>query len=241
MRRTHLAAYFFALGILVCGARGAHAQDDSRGWEAGGQFSAFNVNNGRASVTTVVPCVAPCALTTVTTTAGGRATDYGLGGRVGYRVNRYFTVEAEADYFPRERALSDERFNGGRKTEGLFGVKVGRRYEHFGIFAKARPGFVNFSQGDLISNGNPCILSVPQPVGCFEAKGRTDFAFDAGGVVELYPSAHTIIRFDAGDTVLRSRDHLVPVTIPNRGTFVAGVGSSTTHNFQGGVGVGFRF
>ncbi|PYS81372.1 MAG: hypothetical protein DMF67_17155 [Acidobacteria bacterium] len=241
MRMLHLTAYVFALALLICGAQRAQAQGVEHGWEMGGQFSAFSVTNGRANVTTVVPCIAPCALTTTTTTTEGRATDPGFGARVGYNVSRYFAVEAETNFFPRERGLSDNGFNGGRKTQGLFGVKVGRRYDKFGVFAKARPGFVRFSQGDFTSNGNACILSFPQPIGCFAPKGRTDFAFDAGGVLELYPSAHAFVRFDAGDTVLRSGDHLAPVTVPNRGTFAVGVGSNTTHNFQGSVGVGFRF
>lgn len=241
MRRTHLAAYFFALGILVCGARCARAQDDSRGWEVGGQFSVFDAGNGQASVMTFVPCTAPCTFTAITTTRDGRAADYSFGGRAGYRLDRHFTAEAEVNYFPRGRALSDSQFNGGRKTQGLFGVKFGRRYDHFGIFAKARPGFVRFGRGDFTSNGNPCILSFPPPLGCFEPKSRMDFAFDMGGVVELYPSAHAIIRFDAGDTVLHSAAHIVPVAVPGHGTFAVGVESNTTHNFQAGVGLGFRF
>jgi hypothetical protein len=235
MRRTHLAAYFFALGILVCGARAARAQDDSRGWEAGGQFSAFNVTNGS------VPGDA------FTNGAEQRGTEPGFGGRVGYNFNRSLAAEAEVNFFPRERALDDPNFTGGRKLQGLFGVKVGRRFEHFGLFAKARPGFVRFHDGDLqFRTDSACIAIFPPPLACFESVRRTDFAFDAGGVLELYPSRHAVIRIDAGDTMLRSRAHNVPGReqfTPSGPTFptIFGVPAATTHNFQGSVGVAYRF
>jgi Outer membrane protein beta-barrel domain len=235
MRRTHLAAYFFALGILICGGGRARAQDDSRGWEAGGQFSAFNVTNGKTPSSTFV------------VGADQRGTEPGFGGRVGYNFNRYLAAEAEFNFFPRERALDDAKFTGGRKLQGLFGVKVGRRFQHFGVFAKARPGFVHFKDGDLqFPANNGCILIFPPPLACFESVGRTDFAFDAGGVVEFYTSRHAVIRIDAGDTVLHSRAHNIPgreqdtPTGPTLPTIFV-VPAATTHNFQGSVGFAYRF
>ena len=63
MRRLHLTAYFFALGLLLCGAQRAPAQTDARGWEAGGQFSAFNVTNGKGTIPVGVVCLdLPCVL-----------------------------------------------------------------------------------------------------------------------------------------------------------------------------------
>ncbi len=87
-----------------------------------------------------------------------------------------------------------------------------------------------------------CITIFPPPLACFDAGGggRTDFALDLGGVVELYPSSRTILRFDAGDTILRSGTHNVPVRTPFFDV-VAPVPDRTTHNFQGSVGFGFRF
>jgi hypothetical protein len=246
MRRIHLTAYFFALGILICGAQLTRAQTDARGWEVGGQFSAFNVTNGKGAASTVFPCVnPPCPLVTVT--ADQRRTEPGFGGRVGYSFNRYLSAEAEVNFFPRERAPADAEFTGGRKFQGLFGAKVGRRFEHVGLFAKARPGFVNFKEGDLRQRpGTGCVAIFPPPLSCFESTGRTDFAFDAGGVVELYTSAHAVIRFDAGDTVLRTGAHSIPgrtqisPTGPTVSTVLAAP-SETTHNFQGSVGFTFRF
>lgn len=222
----------------------ARAQTEDRKIEVGGQFSLLDATNGRASITTILPCgPGPCTPIPNIINTDGRAVEPGFGGRIGYGVSRYFTLEAEGNFFPRERNVTDDNFNGGRKLQGLFGVKIGRRYDKVGLFAKARPGFVRFSQGDFTSNGNPCVASAsfPTPIACLAPRARTDFAFDLGGVLELYPSAHAIIRFDAGDTILRTGAHIVPVHTTSNGTLGLGLGSDTTHNFQGSIGVGYRF
>lgn len=231
--------------FIFCFAYGLHAsaQTDDHKFEIGGQFSVLNATNGRGSVTTPVPCSpAPCLITTTTTTTDGRATEPGFGARIGYNFNRYFALEAEGNFFPRERDLGDNNFNGGRKTQGLFGAKIGRRYEQYGLFAKVRPGFVHFEQGSFGPRDNTiCAAVFPQPAACFEPRGRTDFAFDVGGILELYPSSRTIVRFDAGDTILRTDRHGVPINVPNRGPVIGSAGNDTTHNFQGSIGIGYRF
>ncbi|HEY9401061.1 MAG TPA: hypothetical protein VIQ24_00105, partial [Pyrinomonadaceae bacterium] len=118
-----------------------------------------------------------------------------------------------------------------------------------GVFAKARPGFVHFSEGDLQERRDvACITIFPPPRGCFEGKGRAHFAFDVGGVFEYYPSRRTLIRFDAGDTIIRLGEHRVPIVINSdpasgapRQAVVVTAPSETTHNFQGSIGFGFRF
>ena len=240
MRRFHLTSLILAACLILAAANATRAQDDETRWEVGGQLTGFNVTNGTATATQIVICVkAPCP--PVITTAEERAAEVGFGGRVGYNVNRHVTLEAEGNFFPREGFVTDENFTGGRKIQGLFGVKAGRRFENFGLFAKARPGFVHFGAGDPQVRGG-CISVFPAPLSCFdvEGRGRTDFALDLGGVLELYPSPRTILRFDAGDTVLRSRTHNVPVRAAPFDVVVP-VPDRTTHNFQGGVGFGFRF
>src|SRR5262245_29994837 len=71
------------------------------------------------------------------------------------------------------------RVEGGHMLEGLFGVKAGHRGKRAGIFAKARPGFIAFT--DL---------------------GVGYGALDLGGVVEFYPATHWLIRGDIGDTMV---------------------------------------
>jgi hypothetical protein len=56
---------------------------------------------------------------------------------------------------------------------------------------------------------------------------KTEAAFDAGGVVEFYPSRSTTVRFDLSDTIIRFRDRGYP--------------TETTHNLQFSAGFGFRF
>jgi hypothetical protein len=238
MLRFHLASFILAAGLIFAAADAARAQGDEPRWEVGGQLTGFNVTNGSATATNIVICVqAPCP--PVITTAELRATELGFGGRVGYGLGRHVTLEAEGNFFPRDGSVSSDEFTGGRKVQGLLGVKAGRRFEQVGVFAKARPGFVHFDAGDLEQVG-ACVAIFPPPLGCFETRGRTDFAFDLGGVVELYPSSRTIIRFDVGDTVLRSGSHNVPVRTPVFDVAVP-VPDRTTHNFQGSVGFGFRF
>ncbi|HJQ34295.1 MAG TPA: outer membrane beta-barrel protein [Pyrinomonadaceae bacterium] len=240
MRRFRLTSFLSAALLLFYAAGSARAQDAGPHWEVGGHVSAFDVGDGEGSVQEFVCPVsfAPCVMRT--TNADHRATEFGFGARVGYRLDRHFTVEAEGSFFPRERALTDnDHFTGGRKTQVLFGAKVGRSYERFGFFVKARPGYVHFSAGDLRLAG-VCVALFPPPLSCFERRGRADFAFDLGGVLELYPSARTLVRVDAGDTLMLTRAHNVPVTT-TVSTTVVEVPARTTHNFQGSVGFGFRF
>ena len=171
---------------------------------------------------------------------GGRRTEPGFGGRFTYNLNRVFSLETAGYFFPKR--CSSCR-NNGRVTEVLGGVKVGKRFDKWGIFAKARPGVVSFSRGKFN------ILRVPASPGSaidFEFNPLTSFATDVGGVVEFYPSKRLVTRFDAGDTMIHFRRRttnvlqfnpvtstftLTPITSPAR----------TSHNFQFMASVGFRF
>lgn len=178
--------------------------------------------------------------TTLEREAFNGRTEPGFGGRFTYNLNRVVSLEAAGYFFPR-RCFSCR--NGGRVTEALGGVKVGKRFDTWGIFAKARPGVVSFSEGEFN------ILRVPaSPFEAidFERNRLTNFAADFGGVVEFYPSKHIVTRFDAGDTIIHftrrttnalqfdpptSTFTLIPITSPAR----------TSHNFQFMASVGFRF
>jgi hypothetical protein len=238
--------YTLAVAIFSLSLNNAHVYaqaDETLKVELGGQVSVLNASNGRASVTRILPCFnPPCP--TATSTSEGQKAEPGFGARIGYNFTENFALEAEGNFFPRER-----EFGGGRKSQALFGVKGGKRFEQVGLFVKARPGFVHFSEGELQDRRDvACITIFPPPRACFEAKGRTDFAFDVGGVLEYYPSRRTIIRFDAGDTIIRMGEHRVPIVInsdPVTGEpvqVVVGIApSETTHNFQGSIGFGIRF
>jgi hypothetical protein len=115
-------------------------------------------------------------------------TDSGVGGRVTLNTSDNFSLETEFNFFPQERI---NLANGlgtltSRRMQGLFGAKYGIRTEKFGIFGKARPGFVRFSEGS-------------SPIG----SPATEFALDLGGVLELYPTRPVALRFDVGNTLIR--------------------------------------
>lgn len=215
----------FLYAIIACGflllaqQRGAVAQTqaDEHKFEVGAQATAIHL--------------APLH-TLVTTTSAGTfnadgfdVTTFGIGGRVGYNVNRYLAVEAEFNYLPEKNFNEVEQ---DRREQFFAGVKIGKRWEKAGVFAKFRPGVMHF--GELPFH------TVCGSGGCRETS-QTAGALDAGGVVEYYPTKRTILRFDAGDTAVFFRD-----TGPD--DFFASTVTTldqTTHNFQASVGFGIRF
>lgn len=167
-------------------------------------------------------------------------TEPGLGGRITYNLNKTFALEAAGYFFPKQCFICE---NNGRVLQTVGGVKVGKRFDKWGIFGKARPGIVSFSDGER--NLSP---TGPPPLSPFEVTFNrvTSFATDIGGVVEFYPSKRVVTRFDAGDTIIyftrrTTNDirfnpitnlfEIGPVTRPAR----------TTHSFQFIASVGFRF
>jgi hypothetical protein len=147
---------------------------------------------------------------------GDYVTEPGVGGRFAYNVNDNFAVEGELNFYPRSHERDPTV--SGRKTLALFGIKAGVRKGRFGFFGKARPGFIHFSRrlefACIDAGEGDCSLS------------KRNFAFDLGGVTEFRLSPRTLLRFDLGDTIIRSSI----------------VGSyNTTHNLQLNAGVGFRF
>jgi hypothetical protein len=170
----------------------------------------------------------------------GQRTEPGFGGRFTYNINRIFSVEGAGYFFPKR---CFDCVNPGRVTQVLGGVKVGKRFENWGIFAKVRPGVVSFSQGDfdIIPTGAGGAFPFQ-----FEIIRVNAFATDVGGVIEFYPSKRIVTRIDAGDTIMhfgrsvRNRINFNPVTQDI--TLVPFARPSrTTHHFQFVTSVGFRF
>ena len=214
------------IALLALTLHDALPQSDGKNFEAGGQFSLLRLTS-------------PTVTSAGTISGQDRETVPGFGGRFGYNISKHFALEAEGNFFPRDRDLE-----GGGKIQGLFGVKVGQRFEKAGVFVKARPGFVRFNKGDYLFVGGPQVF--PPPLSSFRPVARTNFAIDLGGVVEFYPSKRTIIRFDAGDTIVRLPTRNVAAfqlnsPFPSSSLVVVPVSAQTKHNFQGSVGFGFRF
>jgi hypothetical protein len=150
----------------------------------------------------------------------------GLGGRFGYNINRYLAVDAEASFMP-ARHLGNNQL--GQKVQAFIGAKTGLHSRYIGVFAKARPGVMSIGE---ITSGFNCsgngFATICHP-------SHNNFALDVGGVVELYPASRTIIRFDAGDTIVHIRNTTAGIlTAPVTTT-------DTTHSFQFSFGFGYRF
>ena len=142
----------------------------------------------------------------------------GIGGRFSYNVNDYAAFDAEINYF----STPEVSLN---RTQGLFGVKVGRRFggAPVGLFVKARPGFMRF-HGDR----DPGV----------SIAGTTKFALDLGGVIELYPSKRTVVRIDIGETIIfYGGETIRRFSLPGGPQERLGTG----HGRQAGIGIGFRF
>ena len=143
----------------------------------------------------------------------------GLGGRFTYNLNRYFAIDSELNA---SIYVSDETA-GVTGALGFAGVKVGRRFEKVGIFAKARPGFTtSFSR-----ETGPSF---------FDSERVTKPAFDLGVVVEYYPSKHSVVRFDASDVIVGFGNDLIEEVrcpCPRR--------IGTRHGLYLSIGYGFRF
>lgn len=162
--------------------------------------------------------------------------EIGGGGRFTYNLKNYLALEAELNFFPRDFRKFTTNFTGGQMIEGLAGVKAGLRKKKFGVFGKFRPGFESSGRAEVprFLNGDG-----PDPRNRFgfERIRSTQFALDVGGVFEFYPSPRTILRFDAGDTIVRYPG--IEFTQFPQGTRV--FETVYSHTLQFSVGVGFRF
>jgi hypothetical protein len=170
----------------------------------------------------------------------GKRTAAGLGGRFTYNLNSVFSVEGAAYFFPEDCFECD---GPGDVTEIVGGIKVGKRFDRWGVFAKVRPGI--FYHDSHFGGPVTCLnITCPFPIEDFEVK-KTHFAVDIGGVVEFYPSRRIVTRFDAGDTIVKFRGTVTDgaVRTPTGGfaPFPFVFPGRTSHNFQFIAGVGFRF
>ncbi|MEP6819146.1 MAG: outer membrane beta-barrel protein [bacterium] len=162
-------------------------------------------------------------------------TQVGFGGRLTYNLTASFALEIQGDFYPKTLPIVNNGRAGGRILQEQAGVKAGKRWDKFGVFAKARPGIVSFSRSVEFSGLDP---TFGFPI--FRVARKNYFSFDLGGVLEFYPSRRIITRFDGGDTMIHYRSIDNPIVFfPAVSTFHTA--AETTHNFQFSAGVGFRF
>jgi hypothetical protein len=167
----------------------------------------------------------------------------GFGGRFGYDFATFgkgkyvATAEAEVNYFTGNRFVNDLRRN-GRVTQGLFGVKIGRKFDKFGVFAKVRPGFTRYKSTITSVATSPFSQTLP-------INGKANFTTDVGGVLEFYPTKRITTRFDFGDSIVRLKQvQFTSIVFNSNGTpipVIFTLPAKTNHNFQFSAGIGFRF
>ncbi|HEX8143319.1 MAG TPA: outer membrane beta-barrel protein [Pyrinomonadaceae bacterium] len=208
---------FFAPGEAV------QAQsDETPRYEVGAQFSSLSLRDPSFS----------------------NFTEPGFGGRFTVNITDYLAAEAQVDFYPQNRSNVTES-SGGRTLTGLFGLKAGKRYERFGLYAKARPGFIHFSRTIGGFSEVPVVANPPFTLFIPQYRSRTEFAADIGGVLELYPTRRIVTRFDFGDTIIRYQSRTIGVqtigTPPTATVLPLTRPPETGHNFQFSAGIGFRF
>lgn len=159
------------------------------------------------------------------------AFDAGVGGRIAWRPASLVGIEAELNLYP--RAFPDRRPFSRTRVEGLFGVTAGVTVGRIRPFARLRPGFVDVHEAPAPF---PCILIYPPPLACALSSGRTLFALDAGGGVEIALTPRTFVRVDLGDRLVR---YPGPVFESNPRRIRDG--AFFGHDFRLATGAGLRF
>lgn len=163
-------------------------------------------------------------------------TQIGIGGRVTYNLNRSIAAEAEINFFPQKQSILNAD---GNAIQGQFGVKLGKRFQKFGLFGKVRPGFLSVDRVVAFIPGPPG-SQVPSGPLDFKIERQTFFTIDTGGVLELYPSRRMVVRFDAGDTVIRHPARFGPTGDIINPSVQLIRPAKFNHNFQFTAGVAFR-
>jgi hypothetical protein len=148
-----------------------------------------------------------------------------LGGYASYRFYGVFYLDGDVLYFPSGASPSGPH-DGGTILQTVVGIKGGIRRNRFGIFGKVRPGFNSYSQAlSSISNSGSSYSR------------STTFVLDTGGIVEFYPTEHSTLRIEAGDTHIYFGTSNVNID----GTVEPFPGGKLQHSIQLVLGYGWRF
>ena len=123
---------------------------------------------------------------------------------------------------------------GGRAFEALSGVKLGIRRDHMGYFGEVRGGTITFGETEKqIVEPKPGVLDFYR--GMF-----TNPVLNAGGVLEVYPSRHTILRFDMGSATIFYQPKNIKESLSISSTTYA-IPSQQQTTMLMSFGAGFRF
>ncbi len=128
--------------------------------------------------------------------AGGTTVsgDSGIGVWLSWDHWRYLSLDTAAIDFPRDDHTAEFQ-DGGTALLAVAGVKAGVRSKRIGMFAKVRPGTILFSRA--LDSESITATGISLNTSKF-----ADLAFDTGGVIEIYPSSHLLLRAEAGDNLM---------------------------------------
>ena len=212
-------SFLFFAALIICCARVASAQTPVERIELGVQFTSF----------TLFPPVREGF-------QPANVTEPGFGGRFTYNLTKRIAIDSELNSFPHKNVF---HFLGdGRAFQGQFGVKMGKRFKRFGVFAKARAGFLSVGDVFFLEPGASLDTGFGFSIPNARIARRTYLTADLGAVLEFYPSRRTIVRFDAGDTMVRYGPSFVPIDFDSAHLTTAP--AELKHNLQLTAGVAFR-
>ena len=137
-------------------------------------------------------------------------------------------TEAALSLAPKD--LGDPAFSGSR-TEGAMGFRVGPYLARTGVYAAVRPGFVKFSEPQ---EPTICIAIFPPPLSCTLATGKSVFALDLAGGLQLQ-NERGVLRFEVGDRLVKYPGPILDADSEPR------FDGFWSHNLAASVAVGLRF
>jgi len=145
----------------------------------------------------------------------------GAGFTFDYNFTHYFAFDSALNFLPAQSGTKG-------MMQGLFGVKLGESWKHWGLFAKVRPGFIYYNEA--------------WPGGGVDAPGSlTRFAWDVGGVAEFYTQHGGTFRVDLGTTLVRYLTDRVDTRFTQIGGVISNQYYVTQGNVQFSTTYAFRF
>ena len=135
----------------------------------------------------------------------------GAGFTFGYNFTHYFAFDSAVNFLPSQSGTKG-------MMQGLFGVKLGESWKHWGLFAKVRPGFIYYNEAI--------------PGGGVDTPGSLSrFVWDVGGAAEFYTHHNGMFRVDLGTTLVR----YLTDKVDTRYTQIGGVISDQYYVTQGNL------
>jgi hypothetical protein len=152
-----------------------------------------------------------------------RVGNSGFGANFAYRITNRLWFDSDLNFFPGSGSFG----NKGSTVQAMFGPRYGHTAKSWGLYFKLRPGFIYYDKTLTADSAG-------------DFTNATRFAFDVGSIFEWYASRHSVIRFDAGTTVVR---YLTGRDDPRQppGNILSTDYIVSQSNFQIGTGYTYRF